>query len=36
MTMEEMVQSFAEKYGDEFHWHLLPSPDTGFVSQLRL
>ena len=35
MTIEEMFQSCAEKYGDEFHWHLLPSPDTGFVSQLR-
>lgn len=35
MTAEEMFDELAYKYGDEFHWRMLPSPNQSFVAELK-
>ena len=35
MTAEEVFHDLATKYGDDFHWRMLPSTNQSFVAELK-
>lgn len=36
MTIEEIIKTLSEKYGDEFNWFLLPADNTFFAKELKI
>lgn len=35
MTAEEVFYDLYKKYGDSFHWHMLPFSEQSFVAELK-
>lgn len=35
MTAEEVFNNLYKKYGDSFHWHMLPFSEQRFVAELK-
>lgn len=35
MTAEEIFYDLSKKYGDSFHWHMIPLSNKNFVAELK-